>query len=1004
MARRTPTLEPDARPTGLDVPVAGEGPGDAAGVSPAPAGIVGGRGLRGLSLGGPVMPLLVLCGVALVQEMDRDAIGVLTPEIRDYFGLDLTTLTVIVSLTGVLTLLLALPVGYLSDRVRRTWLTAAGILAIGVFGVLSGLLPTILLFTVARAAGGIGRTMDPAHNSLLADYFPPGARASVYAGRQLAVEIGRGLGPLLAGAVAALLVWQAAFIAIAIPTFVLGYASFALMREPVRSEQERRAAGAGEEVALAAERPPSFEESLRVAWNVRTLRRVIYSLPFLIGPLLAFVTLLNLYYDEVFHVGPGLRGVFTALQQGFAVLGLVAGGVLATRLMRDRPARVITYAGAMAVLAGLAMAAVAGSPFLALAIAFSCVFAFASTILLPTGQALLSLVVPARTRGMGLALATVAVIPGYLIFVISGAIGDHFGLRGGVLVLVPVFLIGAVILLSAGTTVDADVRAATAAAMAAHVSREAKERGRAKLLVCRDLDVHYGPVQVLFNVDFEVEEGEIVALLGTNGAGKSTLLRAVAGLTTPSNGATFYDGEDITYLPPHEHAARGIVAVPGGKGVFPLLTVAENLRVAAWMYRDDEEHVSRATEHVFGYFPVLRQRSGELAGNLSGGEQQMLTLAQAFLSRPRLLMVDELSLGLAPSVVEQLLGIVRSIHDQGTTVVLVEQSVNVALSLAQRAVFMEKGEVKFSGPTEELMRRPDILRSVYLKGTAGAGGRIAVRAPEWTDHAGPAELALDVRHVTVSFGGIRAVNDVSFTLEEGRALGFIGPNGAGKTTLFDVISGFVRPSRGTTLLFGEDISHLGPDARVGAGLLRSFQDARLFPNLTVRENLLVALERHLDSRSSAAAALHLPNVRRSEAKATRRVERLMELFALAPTRDKFVRELSTGQRRILDMACVMAAEPRVVLLDEPSSGIAQKEAEEMAPLLARIRYETGCSMLIIEHDMPLITAVSDELVALELGAVVTRGSPEQVIEHPQVVASYLGTSEEVIHRSGHSPG
>src|SRR5205807_9870693 len=221
----------------------------------------------------------------------------------------------------------------------------------------------------------------------------------------------------------------------------------------------------------------------------------------------------------------------------------------------------------------------------------------------------------------------------------------------------------------------------------------------------------------------------------------------------------------------------GIVAVPGSKGVFPLLTVAENLRVAAWMYRDDEEHVRRATEQVFGYFPILRQRSGEAAGNLSGGEQQMLTLAQAFLSRPRLLMIDELSLGLAPSVVEQLLGIVRSIHDQGTTVVLVEQSVNVALGLAQRAVFMEKGEIKFSGPTEELMRRPDILRSVYLQGTAGAGGRLAVRAPEWTDPGVAAELALDVRHVTVSFGGIRAVDDVSFTLEEGRALGFIGPNG-----------------------------------------------------------------------------------------------------------------------------------------------------------------------------------------------------------------------------------
>ena len=172
----------------------------------------------------------------------------------------------------------------------------------------------------------------------------------------------------------------------------------------------------------------------------------------------------------------------------------------------------------------------------------------------------------------------------------------------------------------------------------------------------------------------------------------------------------------------------------------------------------------------------------------------------------------------------------------------------------------------------------------------------------------------------------------------------------------------------------------------------------------MRENLLVALERHLDARGAVAGALHLPNVRNAERKAHERVDRLTELFALGPVADKFVRELSTGQRRIVDMACVMAAEPRVLLLDEPSSGIAQKEAEELAPLLSRIRYETGCSLLVIEHDMPLITAVSDELLALELGAVVTRGTPDEVISDPRVVASYLGTTEEVIHRSGNTPG
>ena len=229
-------------------------------------------------------------------------------------------------------------------------------------------------------------------------------------------------------------------------------------------------------------------------------------------------------------------------------------------------------------------------------------------------------------------------------------------------------------------------------------------------------------MQVLFGIDLDVAEGEILALLGTNGAGKSTLLRAVSGLVPVQGGAIFFDGEDVTGLEPEESFALGLVQVPGGKGVFPGLTVSENLEVAGWASRRPAAEVAAARSEILDLFPVLRRRYDQPAAVLSGGEQQMLTLGQAFISRPKLLMIDELSLGLAPVVVEELLGVVRRLHDAGTSVILVEQSVNVALTLSSRAVFMEKGEVRFTGPTAELLDRDDILRAVFLAGSATLEG------------------------------------------------------------------------------------------------------------------------------------------------------------------------------------------------------------------------------------------------------------------------------------------
>ena len=525
-------------------------------------------------------------------------------------------------------------------------------------------------------------------------------------------------------------------------------------------------------------------------------------------------------------------------------------------------------------------------------------------------------------------------------------------------------------------------------------------------LSCRGVDVAYDQVQVLFGVDLDVEEGEIVALLGTNGAGKSTLLKAVSGLVDPIAGSIEFDGHDITHADAVTTSKLGIIQVPGGRAVFPTLTVAEHFRCGTWLYAsEDEVEVQARIDRVLELFPRLRDRWDQMGGNLSGGEQQQLGLGMAFVAKPRLLIIDELSLGLAPTIVEQLLGIVRAIHDQGCTIVLVEQSVNVALTIASRAYFMEKGEVRFSGPTEELLERGDILRSVFLQGAAsGKGAKSRARAKaapavakEAVDTGEPP--VLEVTGLTRRFGGITAVDDVSFTLAPQEILGLIGPNGAGKTTIFDLISGLLPIDAGRINFREADITRWGPDRRAAYGLGRSFQDARIFPTLTVAENIAVALERHIEDRDHLAALLNLPAVQESELDVAYTVEDLIELMNLGAFRDKFVSELSTGSRRIVDLAMSIAHDPAVLLLDEPSSGIAQRETEALGPLLKRIQTETGCAMLIIEHDMPLITSVSDEIIALDLGRVLLRGTPAAVTSDPQVIESYLGGDLAVIQRS-----
>jgi branched-chain amino acid transport system ATP-binding protein len=401
---------------------------------------------------------------------------------------------------------------------------------------------------------------------------------------------------------------------------------------------------------------------------------------------------------------------------------------------------------------------------------------------------------------------------------------------------------------------------------------------------------------------------------------------------------------------------------------------------------------------VLGYFPPLADRLDVTAGTLSGGEQQMVALGQAFLMKPRLLMIDELSLGLAPAVVEQLLAILREMRRLGTTIVLVEQSLNVALTVAERAVYMERGQIMFDGPTDELLGRSDLVRAIFM----GGGPPAATTARRYVSSV-DRQVVLDVQDVAVSFGGVRALGGVSLDVAAGEIVGIIGPNGAGKTTLFDVISGFVRPDRGSITVDGTDVTRLSPDARARLGLGRSFQSARLFGPLTVRETIAVALERRT-VKSALLGAMWAPTVRTRERQIAERVDGYIEQLGLERYADKYVHELSTGTRRAVDVACAIAKEPKVLLLDEPSSGLAQAEVESLGPTLTRLVRETGCGMLLIEHDLPLLSAVSQRMVAMELGDVLVTGTPEQVVSDPKVLGSYLAASNDVIQRSGSRVG
>ncbi len=1021
------------------------------------------RGLKTVTKGYSLLPLGVLFALNFVDEFDRIAFATLISEIRDDFGLSDDGIQALGAVTSVFTLLAALPLGIVADRVRRVRLSIVAGLTWGVAAVATGLVWAVPLLYLVRFLSGVGRvTNEVVHPSLLADYYPRKAHPQVYGVHRLANATAPIAGPI-AGVIGGVVSWEAAFFVLAVPT---GFALLAALRlrEPNRGESIDAELAA----AQADEDHVSFGEARRQLFAIPTLRRLWLGAFFFGMGTLQLGNLISLYFEKVFGFDEVGRGTVQFVLGAGTVAGLVYGSrFAASEVSKGNIERLPFVTGVSFLPFAVGMVVLTASPVSGVAFLGAFLVACGNGGWQPSYFSIVGAVAPPRIRSQSYAWAVLIYGSGGLAYVglVSLFSDDAAGYRSLTIALALITGLAGLIGMSAQRTMaadaahairtmqedaavrfgrskqptqepvgtaggldlgdpdlaDPDLADAPAPAATTAPARPGAAQTGEPLLSCQGVDLKYGSVQILFGVDMDVYEGEIIALLGTNGAGKSTILKAVSGLADPCGGRITFDGQDITMADPVTTSKMGIIVVPGGKAIFPTLTVEEHFECGRFLFGkdDDPKEITARTERVLDEFPRLRERWKQLAGNLSGGEAQQLAVGMAFVARPRLLIIDELSLGLAPTIVEQLLRMVREIHAQGTTIILVEQSINVALTIATRAFFMEKGEVRFDGATEELLERGDILRSVFLEGAGGgddgAKGKASWRTSERdaeelaravTEKAGvePGAPVLEVRNLVKRFGGVQATNDVSFQLMPGEIIGLIGPNGAGKTTIFDEISGFLKLDAGRVLFRGEDVTEWSPDKRAAFGLGRSFQDARIFSSLTVAENVALGLERHIEVRDHLSPLLGLPAVFDSEMDVRYTVDDLIELMNLGDFRNKFVSELSTGSRRIVDLAMAIAHDPTVLLLDEPSSGIAQKETEALGPLIKRIQREAKCAVLVIEHDMPLITGVSDKIIALELGEVVVEGDADTVLSNKRVVDAYLGGDLDIINRSGGDGG
>jgi ABC-type branched-subunit amino acid transport system ATPase component/predicted MFS family arabinose efflux permease len=667
----------------------------------------------------------ILFALNFVDEFENIAISVLGPDVQRSLHLSDTMLTFVRALPAFLIVLFAMPLGYLADRGRRGRIIGVTSLIWSVAMLVSGLVTSLWQFAAARVAVGVGKGNYPVATSMLVDAYPVAGRTRVLAANNVANPIAGLLGPLLAGGIAHFFGWRTTFVVLALPCAVLALVAF-LLREPDRGANEKAELVDTQGVQLAAVEsdPIPMAAAFARLRAIKTFAALMASLGALGLALSGLPTVFNLLLERQYDLGSFGRGVIATVISLGGITGLAIGARRGDELFRRDPGLVLRLVGvSMAVFSVLFPLSFYQPSVIVLAVIQ---FVAAGLVAGPMAMmnSLVASIVPYRMRSFAYSVVGLQLVfvGGLIGGVATGAISDSLGPRTAMAIVVPVsFGLAGAFIASASRHIKRDMALVVEELQEerAEAARVADGTSSDELLQIRNLDFSYGPVQVLFDVDLVVRKGETLALLGTNGAGKSTVLRAISGLALPERGVIRFEGRTITLTDATDRVRNGIVQVPGGKALFPSLTVRENLLAGAHTFIWDAARLEQKSAGVLALFPRLKERLDQPAGTLSGGEQQMLALAKALLLDPELLLIDELSLGLAPVMVQEILQTIDVLKERGITMIVVEQSLNVALSISDRAVFMEKGRVRFEGPAAELLERDDLARAVFLGGEGG---------------------------------------------------------------------------------------------------------------------------------------------------------------------------------------------------------------------------------------------------------------------------------------------